>query len=67
VAEDHAELAIGHQRETLITKYNKYEAWQARVEAFKKVSAHISGLLVDAADDSSNVVVMHGREQKTSG
>jgi integrase len=56
VGEDIAELAIGHQRADLVARYNKDAAWQARVEAFEKVSAHISALLADAADDCGNVM-----------
>jgi integrase len=65
VAEDIAELAIGHQRADLVARYNKDVAWQARVEAFEKVSAHVSALLV-AADDNSNVVALH-REPRPAG
>jgi integrase len=57
VAEDIAELAIGHQRADLVARYNKDAAWPARVEAFEKVSAHVSALLAAAVDDSANVVV----------
>jgi integrase len=67
VAEDIAELAIGHQRADLVARYNKDAAWQARVEAFEKVSAHISALLAEAADDRSNVIAMHGRDQRPTG
>jgi integrase len=59
VAEDIAELAIGHQRADLIGRYNKDQAWRARVEAFEKVSAHICALLADAANEGGNVVPMH--------
>jgi integrase len=58
VAEDIAELAIGHQRADLVARYNKDQAWQARVEAFEKVSAHISALLAEAADHRGNVIPM---------
>jgi integrase len=58
VNEDIAELAIGHQREALILKYNKDPMWAQRVAAFEKVSAHISALLIDTADDRSNVVAL---------
>jgi integrase len=67
VAEDIAELAIGHQRADLVARYNKDAAWQARVEAFEKVSTHISALLVEAANDRSNVIAMHGRDQRPAG
>ena len=60
VVEDIAELAIGHQRVDLVGRYNKDQAWPARVEAFGKVSAHISTLLAKAADDLGNVIAMHG-------
>jgi integrase len=45
VQEDHAELAIGHARSDLVGRYNKDDAWQARVDAFKKVSDHVSSLI----------------------
>jgi integrase len=67
VAEDIAELAIGHQRADLVARYNKDTAWRARAEAFEKVSAHVSALLVEASDDRSNVVAMHGRDQRPTG
>ena len=67
VAEDIAELAVGHQRADLVARYNKDAAWQARVEAFEKVSAHITALLAQAADDCGNVVPMHGRDQRPTG
>jgi integrase len=60
VAEDIAELAIGHQRADLVARYNKDAAWQARVAAFEKVSAHISALLAASADERGNVVSMRG-------
>jgi integrase len=63
IAEDIAELAIGHQRADLVARYNKDTAWLARVAAFEKVSAHISALLVEAADDRSNVITMPGAKE----
>ncbi|HEY2530526.1 MAG TPA: integrase arm-type DNA-binding domain-containing protein [Xanthobacteraceae bacterium] len=69
ISEDIAELAIGHQRADLVARYNKDQAWPARVEAFEKVSARISALLAAAADtsDTSNVIAMHGRDQRPTG
>jgi integrase len=66
-AEDIAELAIGHQRTDLVARYNKDKAWQARVAAFEKVSAHISALLAETADDRGNVVPMRGGDQRPTG
>jgi integrase len=65
IAEDIAELAIGHQRADLVARYNKDAAWPARVEAFEKVSAHISALLTAIDDARGNVVALHpvGRVQ----
>jgi integrase len=60
VAEDIAELAIGHQRADLVGRYNKDQAWPARADAFEKVSAHIAALLAEAVDDRGNVVALHG-------
>jgi integrase len=42
VAEDLAELAIGHVRDDLVARYNKDDAWAGRHDAFTKVSAHIA-------------------------
>jgi integrase len=67
VAEDIAELAIGHQRADLVARYNKDAAWQPRVEAFEKLSAHISALLAEAADDRSKIIAIHRRDQRSGG
>jgi integrase len=45
VAEDIAELAIGHVRDDLVRRYNKDQAWESRRDAFTKVSEHIAALL----------------------
>ena len=45
VAEDIAELAIGHVRADLIARYNKDEAWESRRDAFTRVSAHVATLI----------------------
>jgi integrase len=58
IAEDIAELAIGHHRADLVARYNKDAAWPERTEAFAIGSAHIASLLVDTADDRSNVVAL---------
>ena len=36
VAEDIAELAIGHVRADLIARYNKDEAWEGRRDTFTR-------------------------------
>jgi integrase len=45
VAEDIAELAIGHVRADLIARYNKDQAWEGRRDAFTKVSEHVATLI----------------------
>jgi integrase len=45
VAEEIAELAIGHVRADLIARYNKDEAWEGRRDAFERVSAHVASLI----------------------
>src|SRR5262249_50348575 len=45
VAEDLAELAIGHVHVVLIARYNKDEAWEGRCDAFARVSTHIETLI----------------------
>ena len=42
VAEEIAELAIGHTRRGLVGTYNRDQAWAARIEAFERVSAHVA-------------------------
>lgn len=55
VVEDVAELAIGHVKRSLIAKYDKDDAWPLRVDAFERVSNHISKLVADGGD---NVVAL---------
>jgi len=45
VAEDLAELAIGHVRADLIARYNKDTAWEGRRDAFTRVSDHVAALI----------------------
>jgi integrase len=45
VAEDIAELAIGHVRADLIARYNKDEGWSGRSDAFARVSSHVATLI----------------------
>jgi integrase len=62
VAEDVAELAIGHVRRGLARIYNKDSAWAARVDAFERVSNHIATVVVKS-DDASPSVVPKGARQ----
>jgi integrase len=64
VAEDTAELAIGHVRPGLVGVYNKDEAWEARVDAFGRVSEHIAKIVTNPGDTGAGaeaVVVMPSR------
>jgi hypothetical protein len=45
VAEEVAELAIGHVRRGLVGVYNKAPLWEQRIVAFDRVSEHISSLV----------------------
>ena len=45
IAEDLAELAIGHVRADLIARYNKDEAWEGRRDTFTRVSDHVAALI----------------------
>lgn len=45
VAEDVAELAIGHLRRGLVGTYNKDSAWVARVDAFARVGDHVARII----------------------
>jgi integrase len=45
VPEPAAELAIGHVKATLVGLYNLDEQWRARVDAFTRVSDHVTNLL----------------------
>jgi len=58
VAEDIAELAIGHVRVDLITRYNKDRAWEGRCDAFARVSAHVESLI--GAREGAAVIPLRG-------
>jgi integrase len=58
VAEDIAELAIGHVRADLVARYNKDDAWSGRRDAFARVSAHIATLI--GARGGAAVVPLRG-------
>ena len=58
VAEDIAELAIGHVRADLIARYNKDEAWAGRSDAFTRVSAHVATLI--GAREGAEVIALRG-------
>ena len=49
VPEDMAELAIGHQRADLVARYNFDQAWRRRVEAFERVSTHVTQIISETA------------------
>ena len=49
VPEDIAELAIGHQRADLVARYNFDQAWRRRVEAFERVSTHVTQIISETA------------------
>jgi integrase len=58
VAEDIAELAIGHVRADLIARYNKDEAWEGRRDAFTRVSDHVATLI--GAHEGAAVIPLRG-------
>jgi hypothetical protein len=45
VAEDIAELAIGHVRADWVARDNKDTAWEGRRDAFTRVSDHVAALI----------------------
>ena len=45
VSEPIAEAAIGHVKATLVGLYNMDEQWDARVDAFQRVSEHVGALV----------------------
>jgi hypothetical protein len=58
VAEDIAELAIGHVRADLIARYNKDDAWAGRRDAFTRVSDHVAILI--GAREGAAVIPLRG-------
>jgi len=58
VAEDIAELAIGHVRVDLIARYNKDQAWEGRCDAFARVSTHVESLI--GAREGAAVIPLRG-------
>jgi integrase len=61
IAEDVAELAIGHVRRGLIGVYNRDNAWAARVNAFERVSDHIMSVVTTPNDESASVIALPTR------
>jgi integrase len=62
VAEDIAELAIGHVRADLIARYNKDQAWEGRRDAFTRVSDHIATLI--GAREGAAVIPLRGLSER---
>ena len=58
VAEDLAELAIGHVRADLVARYNKDQAWEGRRDAFTRVSDHVAALI--GAREGAAVIPLRG-------
>jgi integrase len=58
VAEEAAEMAIGHVRRGLVGTYNKDSAWAARVDAFERVSNHVASIVSGFADTAENTRVV---------
>ena len=57
VDNDIAELCIGHVRPDLERRYNKFTAWEARVEAFEKYNAHIMEII--GGPQGGKVIPLH--------
>ena len=62
VAEDIAELAIGHVGDDLIARYNKDQGWDGRSDGFARVSAHIETVV--GARARSRVIPIRGKEDR---
>lgn len=60
VAEDIAELCIGHRRADLVARYNKDDAWPQRVEAFKLLDAKLAAIV---ANEPGNVVALSAKRE----
>ena len=54
--EDIAEIAIGHQRDDLVRRYNFSEVWTERAQAFNRVSSHINDLI---GGQPATLVLLH--------
>jgi integrase len=67
VAEDVAELAIGHVRRGLVGTYNKDSAWAARVDAFARVSNHVVAVVTKSEGASPSVVALRRRRDLVTG
>jgi integrase len=61
VAEDIAELAIGHQRADLVARYNRDQAWARRVDAFERVSRYVEGLLQERTNSWAKIVAFKSK------
>jgi integrase len=67
VAEDVAELAIGHLRRGLVGTYNKDSAWEARVDAFERVGDHVARIVTTPGDAAASVVALSARADIGAG
>ena len=67
VAEDIAELAIGHVRADLIARYNKDEAWEGRRDTFTRVSDHVAALIGARAGAAVIPLTVDGRLSNGAG
>ena len=60
VAEDIAELCIGHRRADLVARYNRDDAWSQRVEAFKQLDEKLAKII---GHQAGNVVVLSAKRE----
>jgi integrase len=55
VDHDTAEMAIGHQRDDLVRRYDKHDRWPARVEAAERWAKHVLDVVTEP-EPTGNVV-----------
>jgi integrase len=67
VAEDIAELAIGHLRRGLVRTYNKDSAWEARVDAFERVGDHVAKIVAMPDNAAPSAIALPARAEIGAG
>jgi integrase len=60
VAEDIAELCIGHRRADLVARYNRDDAWPQRVEAFNQLDEKLAKII---GHQAGNVVALSAKRE----
>jgi integrase len=66
VDHDTAEMALGHQQDDLVRRYDKDDRWKARVDAAEKWAALVESITAEPAPIADNVVRLNSRKARAA-